>query len=90
MCITGDFCEVWAEKSRSKPFSPYLNPPNMLSFISLHKENWRSHSYAAACCVGDQVLFQIRKGKYSIKAEYKMESVRLVQVKDRPFFSVVG
>lgn len=26
----------------------------------------------------------------SIKAEYKMESVRLVQVKDRPFFSVVG
>ncbi len=35
----------------------------MLSFIPLHKENWRSHSYAAACCVGDQVLFQIRKGK---------------------------
>ena len=35
----------------------------MLSFISLHKENWRSHSYGAACCVGDQVLFQIRKGK---------------------------
>ena len=27
LCITGDFCEVWAEKSRSKPFSPYLNPP---------------------------------------------------------------
>ena len=24
----------------------------MLSFISLHKENWRSHSYAAARCVG--------------------------------------
>lgn len=35
----------------------------MLSFISLHKENWRSRSYAATCCVGDQVLFQIRKGK---------------------------
>ena len=26
----------------------------------------------------------------SIKAEYKMKSVRLVQVKDRPFFSAVG
>lgn len=26
----------------------------------------------------------------SIKAEYKMESVRLVRVKDRPFFSAVG
>ena len=35
----------------------------MLSFISLHKENWRSHSCAAACCVGDRVLFQIRKDK---------------------------
>lgn len=53
----------------------------MLSFISLHKENWLSHSYAAACCVGDQVLFQI---------EYKMESVRLVQVKDRPFSLLWG
>ena len=36
-------------------------PIDMLSFIALHKENWRSHSYAAACCVGDQVLFQTLK-----------------------------
>lgn len=36
-------------------------PIDMLSFISLHKENWRSHSYAAACCVGDQVLWQMMK-----------------------------
>ena len=35
---------------------------------------------------------QQQKGKTdnSIKAEDKMESVRLVQVKDRPFFAVVG
>ena len=33
LCITGDFCEVWAEKSRSKPFSPYLNSPKRLSFL---------------------------------------------------------
>lgn len=46
---------------------------------------------------GESELTQL-KNNYSrkerqitlIKAEYKMESVRLVQVKDRPFFSVVG
>lgn len=38
----------------------------MLSFISLHKENWRSHSYAAARCVGDQVLFQMQKANSNI------------------------
>ena len=27
LCIAGHFCEVWAEKSRSKPISPYLNSP---------------------------------------------------------------
>ena len=26
LCITGDFCEVWAEKSRSKPVSHYPCP----------------------------------------------------------------
>ena len=38
----------------------------MLSFISLHKENWRSHSYAAARCAGDQVLFQMLKANSNI------------------------
>ena len=41
-------------------------PIDMLSFISLHKENWHSHSYAAACCVGDQVLFQMLKANPNI------------------------
>ena len=31
-------------------------PLDMLSYISLQKENWRMHSYAAACSVSDQVL----------------------------------
>jgi len=35
-------------------------------------------------------LQQKGKTNNSIKAEDKMESVRLVQVRDRPFFSVVG
>ena len=41
-------------------------PIDMLSFISMNKENWRSHSYAAACCVGDQVLFQMLKANPNI------------------------
>ena len=46
----------------------------------------------------DVIVFGIKNDKLiyrstsnrSIKAAYKMESVRLVQVKDRPFFSAVG
>lgn len=34
-------------------------PIDMLSFISLNKEGWRSHSYAAACGVSDYVLWQM-------------------------------
>ena len=30
----------------------------MLSFISMNKDGWRNHSYAAACSVSDKVLFQ--------------------------------
>ena len=33
-------------------------PIDMLSFISIHKNNWQQHSYAAACSVSDTVLFQ--------------------------------
>ena len=34
-------------------------PIDMLSFISMNKENWQKHSYAAACSVSDRVLFQM-------------------------------
>ncbi len=33
-------------------------PIDMLSFISMNKDGWRNHSYAAACSVSDRVLFQ--------------------------------
>lgn len=33
----------------------------MLSFISLHKEGWRQHSYAASCGVSDLVMRQMLK-----------------------------
>lgn len=36
-------------------------PIDMLSFISLNKNNWTNHSYAASCSVSDKVLFQCLK-----------------------------
>ena len=36
-------------------------PIDMLSFISMHKNNWQQHNYAAACSVSDTVLFQCMK-----------------------------
>ena len=39
----------------------------MLSYISMHKENWQEHSYAASCSVSDRVLFQCLKDNPNIK-----------------------
>lgn len=36
-------------------------PIDLLSYISMHKENWKDHSYAAACGVSDHVLWQMMK-----------------------------
>lgn len=45
-------------------------PVDMLSFISMHKENWRSHSYAACCGVSDRVLWQMMKDNPQIDSVY--------------------
>ena len=42
-------------------------PIDMLSYISMHKENWKRHSYAASCSVSDRVLFQCLKDNPNIK-----------------------
>lgn len=42
-------------------------PIDMLSFISMHKENWQENSYAASCSVSDRVLFQCLKDNPNIK-----------------------
>ncbi len=42
-------------------------PIDMLSYISMHKKNWKEHSYAASCCVSDRVLFQCLKDNPNIK-----------------------
>lgn len=42
-------------------------PIDMLSYISLNKDNWKEHSYAASCSVSDKVLFQCLKDNPNIK-----------------------
>ena len=42
-------------------------PIDMLSYISMHKENWKEHSYAASCSVSGRVLFQCLKDNPNIK-----------------------
>ncbi len=34
-------------------------PIDLLSYISLHKEGWKQHSYVALCCVGSKPVFQL-------------------------------
>ena len=58
------------QKSICLFYYPKKEKSDMRSFISLHKENWRSHSYAAARCVGDQVLFQMLKANSNIDTVY--------------------
>ena len=45
-------------------------PIDILSFISMNKESWRSHSYAASCSVSDRVLFQCLKDNPNIQKVY--------------------
>ena len=42
-------------------------PIDMLSYISMHKKNWKEHSYAASCSVSDRVLFQCLNDNPNIK-----------------------
>ena len=42
-------------------------PIDMLSYISMHKENWKVHSYAACCGVGDRCMEQMLKDNPNIR-----------------------
>lgn len=42
-------------------------PIDLLSFISLHPDVWRRHSYAAACSVSDRVVFQMLQDNPAIR-----------------------
>ena len=58
----------WHGKSESLYL--FEAPIDLLSYISLNKYNWREHSYAACCGVGDRVLFQMLTDNLSIKKVY--------------------
>ena len=45
-------------------------PIDLMSFITLHPERWRDHSYAAACSVSDRVLFQCLRDHPNIQSVY--------------------
>lgn len=45
-------------------------PIDMLSFITLHKEGWQRHSYAACCGVSSYVINQMMKDNPHIKRVY--------------------
>lgn len=45
-------------------------PIDLLSFLSMHKDGWRNHSYAACCGVADHVLWQMLEDNPNIKTVY--------------------
>jgi len=42
-------------------------PIDLLSYITMHKQSWKSQSYATACGVSDKVLWQILKDRSYIQ-----------------------
>lgn len=48
----------------------FESPIDMLSFISMNKDGWRIHSYAACCGVADHVLWQMMKDNPNIGYVY--------------------
>lgn len=45
-------------------------PIDMLSYISLHKENWTEHSYVSLCSVSDRAVMQMLKDNSNINKIY--------------------
>lgn len=45
-------------------------PIDMLSYISLHKDNWQEHSYVALCSVADHAMFRMLKDNSQLNKIY--------------------
>ena len=45
-------------------------PIDMLSFITMHPDQWMRHSYAAACSISDRVLMQMLKDNPKLDTVY--------------------
>ena len=48
----------FAHRGTDKQLLVFEAPIDLLSYLTLHKDGWQRHSYAAACSVSDKVLFQ--------------------------------
>ncbi len=57
-------------KGTSESIYVFEAPIDMMSFISMHKEGWQRHSYAACCGTSSKVLFQMLKDNPNIKKVY--------------------
>ena len=53
-------------------------PIDMLSYISMHKDGWKQHSYVALCSVADRALF------YTLKHNPQIDEVILCLDSDAP------
>ncbi len=53
-------------------------PIDMLSYISMHKDNWKQHSYVALCSVADRAIF------YTLKQHPHLTEVVLCLDSDEP------
>ena len=60
-----EFSFHWRGQSNRLYF--FEAPSDLLSYVSMHKENWKDHSYAAACGVSNNVLWQMIKDNLDIK-----------------------
>ena len=54
----------------SDRFYLFEAPIDMLSFISMHKNGWQQHSYAASCGTSDYVLWQMMKDNPNIHSVF--------------------
>ncbi len=52
---------------KSETLYLFESPIDMLSFISMNKDGWKQHSYAACCGVSDRVMWQMLKDNPQIK-----------------------
>lgn len=59
-------------------------PIDLISYISLHKEDWENHSYVALCGVGRQSMYQMLKENPNLK------TIRLCLDHDVPGIKAMG
>ena len=62
---TTEYCFNW--RGTDDTLYYFESPIDMLSYIAMNQENWKKHSYAAACGVADRTLFRMLADNPAIK-----------------------